>query len=172
MCSSVPSPISAIRSGRATAAPELAYSIHVDVAGLEPDRWYFYRFTSMDAVSPVGQLRTAPAGDGGSRLRFAVASCQHYEQGYYTAYGHLSREDIDLVAHLGDYIYEYGPMAGRVRLHDGPEVQTLAQYRNRYALYKSDPDLQEAHRQAGSRIPPRGRHASIRIRRFPRFHRR
>lgn len=134
-----------VRTGRATAAPELAYSIHVDVTGLEPDRWYFYRFTSMDAVSPVGRLRTAPAAGGGNRLRFAVASCQHYEQGYYTAYDHMAREDIDLVAHLGDYIYEYGQMAGRVRLHDGPEVQTLAQYRNRYAHYKSDPLLQRAH---------------------------
>lgn len=134
-----------VRSGRATAAPELGYSVHVDVGGLEPDRWYFYRFTSMDAVSPVGQLRTAPAANAGSRLRFAVVSCQNYEQGHYTAYQHLSREEIDLVAHLGDYIYEYGPTPGRARLHDGPECQTLSQYRNRYALYKSDSLLQRAH---------------------------
>jgi alkaline phosphatase D len=136
---------SVVRSGRATAAPELGYSVHVDVTGLEPDRWYFYRFTSMDAVSPVGQLRTAPAGSSGTRLRFAVVSCQHYEQGLYTAYQHLAREEIDLVTHLGDYIYEYGPTAGRVRLHDSLECQTLGQYRNRYALYKSDPLLQRAH---------------------------
>ena len=134
-----------VRSGRATAAPELGYSIHVDVTGLEPDRWYFYRFTSMDAVSAVGRLRTTPRGDAGTRLRFAVASCQHYEQGYYTAYDHMSREDIDLVAHLGDYIYEYAAMDGRVRLHEGREIQTLAQYRDRYALYKADPLLQRAH---------------------------
>lgn len=134
-----------VRSGRATAAPELGYSIHADVDGLEPDRWYFYRFMASDATSPVGRVRTAPAAPAGDRLRFAVVSCQHYEQGYYTAYQHLSREDIDLVTHLGDYIYEYGPTAGRVRLHDGPEVQTLQQYRNRYALYKSDPLLQQAH---------------------------
>ncbi len=134
-----------VKRGRATATPELAYSIHVDVTGLEPDRWYFYRFTSMDATSAVGRLRTAPADLASSPLRFGVVSCQHYEQGLYTAYQHLSREEIDLVTHLGDYIYEYGPTAGRVRLHDGPEIQTLTQYRNRYALYKSDALLQQAH---------------------------
>lgn len=134
-----------VRSGRATAAPELGYSVHIDVTGLEPDRWYFYRFTSMDAVSPVGRLRTAPAGDAGSRLRFAVVSCQHYEQGLYTAYQHLAGEELDLVTHLGDYIYEYGPTAERVRVHDTAECLTLAQYRHRYALYKSDPLLQDAH---------------------------
>jgi alkaline phosphatase D len=136
-----------VKRGRATAAPELSYSIHVDVDGLEPDRWYFYRFTSMDAASAVGRLRTAPAAGAAtaSRLRLGVVSCQHYEQGLYTAYQHLSREEIDLVAHLGDYIYEYGPTAGRTRIHDTGECLTLDLYRRRYALYKSDPLLQRAH---------------------------
>lgn len=133
-----------VQRGRATAAPELAYSVHVDVQGLEPDRWYFYRFTSMDATSAVGRMRTTPAG-AAERLRFAFVSCQHWEQGLYTAYGHMTREEIDLVAHLGDYIYEYGPTAGRTRIHNGPEIRTLDQYRARYALYKSDPLLQQAH---------------------------
>jgi alkaline phosphatase D len=134
-----------VRRGRATAAPELAYSIHIDVDGLAPDRWYFYRFTSMDATSPVGRLRTAPAAGTIRPFRFAFTSCQHYEQGLYTAHEHMAREEIDLVAQLGDYIYEYGPTPGRVRAHDGPEIRTLAQYRNRYALYKSDPLLQRSH---------------------------
>jgi alkaline phosphatase D len=134
-----------VKRGRATAAPELAYSVHVDVDGLAPDRWYFYRFTSMDATSPVGRMRTTPGAGAATPLRFAFASCQHYEQGLYTALQHLSREEIDLGAHLGDYIYEYGPTAGRTRLHNTPEIQTLEHYRMRYALYRSDPMLQAAH---------------------------
>src|SRR5690349_10896171 len=95
-----------VKQGRATAAPELGYSIHADVDGLAPDRWYFYRFRTGDAVSPVGRVRTTPDATVTSPLRFAFVSCQHWEQGLYTAYEHLSREDLDLVAHLGDYIYE------------------------------------------------------------------
>ena len=134
-----------VQRGRSTAAPELAYSIHVDVQGLAPDRWYFYRFTSMDAASPVARLRTAPDTGALRPLRFAFTSCQNWEEGLYTALDHLAREEIELVAQLGDYIYEYGPTPGRVRIHDGPEIQTLQQYRGRYALYKSDPMLQAAH---------------------------
>lgn len=134
-----------VKTGRATAAPELSYSIHVDVEGLAPDRWYFYRFRSMDATSPVGRLRTTPDAGAATPLRFAFGSCQHYEQGLYTTLGHLSREEIDLAVHLGDYIYEYGPTAGRTRLHNSTEIRTLDHYRARYALYKSDPLLQQAH---------------------------
>ena len=131
--------------GRATAVPELGYAVHADVRGLRPDRWYFYRFTAGDATSPVGRLRTVPAEGAATPLRFAVASCQHWEQGLFTAYRHLAAEDFDLVAHLGDYIYEYGPTEGRVRTHVGTEVRTLDDYRRRYALYKTDPLLQAAH---------------------------
>lgn len=138
-----------VRRGRATAAPELSYSVHVDVDGLAPDRWYHYRFRAGDAVSPVGRLRTAPAPGAASPLRFAFASCQHWEAGYFTAYAHMAREELDLVAHLGDYIYEYGAAPadapGRVRRHAGGEIQTLDDYRRRYAQYKSDPALQAAH---------------------------
>ncbi|MEX2152149.1 MAG: alkaline phosphatase D family protein [Gemmatimonadaceae bacterium] len=134
-----------VKRGRATAAPELSYSLHVDVDGLAPDRWYFYRFTTADASSPVGRLRTTPAAGVATPLRFAFNSCQHWEQGLYTALQHLSREEIDLCAHLGDYIYEYGPTPGRVRLHNSTEIRTLDHYRARYALYKSDPMLQQAH---------------------------
>ena len=137
-----------VKRGRATAAPELGFSIHVDVTGLEPDRWYFYRFTSADAMSRVGRLRTTPAAGALTPLSLAVVSCNHWEQGYYTAYKHLADEKIDLVMHLGDYIYEYGPAAitpARPRQHASTEVRTLDQYRARYAQYKSDPNFQAAH---------------------------
>src|SRR5687768_15319901 len=91
-----------VQRGRATAAPELAYSVHVDVDGLQPDRWYHYRFTVGDAVSQIGRLRTTPAAGALTPLRLGVASCQHYEAGLFTAYDHMAREELDLVAHLGD----------------------------------------------------------------------
>ncbi|MDP9348756.1 MAG: alkaline phosphatase D family protein [Gemmatimonadota bacterium] len=134
-----------VQRGRATAAPELSYSVHVDLEGLEPDRWYFYRFTTGGAESPVGRLRTAPAPGTVRPLHFAFASCQHYEQGLFTAYWHMAREELDLVVHLGDYIYEYAGEPGRVRQHAGLELRTLDDYRRRYAQYRSDPHLQAAH---------------------------
>ncbi len=134
-----------VQAGRVTAGPELGYSVHVDVRGLESDRWYFYRFAAGDATSPVGRLRTTPAAGAVIPLRLAVASCQHYEQGYFTAYEHMAREELDLVAHLGDYIYEYGAYDDRVRRHAGLELRTLEDYRRRYAQYKMDPLLQAVH---------------------------
>ncbi|HVZ48598.1 MAG TPA: alkaline phosphatase D family protein [Gemmatimonadaceae bacterium] len=135
-----------VKRGRATAAPELGNSIHVDVDGLEPDHWYFYRFTLQNGSSPVGRLRTTPALTAERPLRFAFVSCQHFEQGYYTAYEHLAREpQLDLVAHLGDYIYEYGPTEGRPRIFSTTEAITLEQYRWRYSQTKMDANLQAAH---------------------------
>ncbi len=135
-----------VRSGKELAAPEWAHSVHAEVAGLVPGRNYFYRFHAGGAVSPVGRTRTAPGtGAKEERLRFAVASCQQYEQGYYAAYRHMAQEDLDLVVHVGDYIYESSWGRNHVRKHDAGETVTLAEYRNRYALYKSDPDLQAAH---------------------------
>ncbi len=134
-----------VRKGRYTAAPELAYSVHVEVDGLVPDRWYFYRFKSGDATSPVGRVRTTPADGAMTPLRFGVASCQHYEQGLFTLLDHLARERCDLVTHLGDYIYEYGARDNAVRRHWRYEVRSVEQYRERYAQYKQDPMLQAAH---------------------------
>jgi alkaline phosphatase D len=120
--------------------------MHVDVRGLEPSRVYWYRFVAQDARSPVGRTRTAPAaGDAVGRLRFAIASCQHYEQGYYGAYRHMVADDLDLVAFLGDYIYETSYGGSHVRRHNGGRANSLDDYRRRYALYKRDPDLQAAH---------------------------
>ncbi|MBC7843485.1 MAG: alkaline phosphatase D family protein [Gemmatimonadaceae bacterium] len=137
-----------VRKGMYSAAPELGYSVHIEVDGLLPDRWYFYRFRVGDAVSQVGRLRTAPADGTRTPLRFAFASCQHYETGLFTAYEHMAAEELDLIAHLGDYIYEYAGINGRVRKHDGFECRSLQEYRRRYAQYKLDPLLQAAHARA------------------------
>lgn len=79
------------------------------------------------------------------KLKFAFASCQHYESGYFTAYDHMAKENLDIVLHLGDYIYEYAGMDNRVRKHHGPEITTLEHYRNRYAQYRMDQSLQNMH---------------------------
>jgi alkaline phosphatase D len=137
---------SIVLSGTATAEPAWAHSAHVEVRGLEPDRWYWYRFSSKDAQSPVGRTRTAPApGALPARLRFAFGSCQQYEQGYYGAYRHVVADAPDLMVFLGDYIYESSWGRDHVRSHGALEPYTLEQYRARHALYRSDPDLQAAH---------------------------
>ena len=145
-----------VRKGEAMALPELAHSVHVEVEGLRPQRPYWYRFSVAGTdLSPVGMARTAPARDAPvQRLRIGVAGCQHYEMGYYDAWGHLAAEpDLDLIFHYGDYIYEggatpLGPRAGKwtaVRQHVGNEIYSIDDYRRRYAQYKSDPHLQAAH---------------------------
>ena len=136
-----------VQSGTAMASPELGHSVHVEVEGLEPGRWYWYEFRAGAEESARGRTRTADAADVRlEKLRFAFASCQHYETGYYTAYRHMVAEDLEVVFHLGDYIYEGGPSADdRLRKHNSPEIMTLDDYRNRYALYKLDEDLQAAH---------------------------
>jgi alkaline phosphatase D len=136
---------SLVRSGEALAQAEWAHSVHVDVEGLEPGRWYWYRFTAGEAQSPVGRTRTAPAASSAERLRFAFASCQHYEQGYFNAYRHIVADEPDLIAFLGDYIYESSWGKDHVRSHSAPEPYSLEDYRARHALYRSDPDLQSAH---------------------------
>jgi alkaline phosphatase D len=133
-------------SGQAQALPELAHSVHVEVPALAPDRWYFYRFMAGDAVSPVGRTRTFPAPDAiVARLRLAYASCQRWEHGYFSAYRHMREEDLDAVLFVGDYIYEYPGSAHPVRVPPGGWLLTLDDYRQRYALYKSDADLQAMH---------------------------
>jgi alkaline phosphatase D len=137
-----------IKTGTAVASAEWAHTVHVEVSGLEPHRWYWYRFRAGNEVSAIGRTRTLPAVHAAlDRLRFAFASCQHYEQGFFTAYHHMTSEDLDFVMHLGDYIYESAGIDKRVRKHTGPEITTVDHYRNRYAQYRSDPDLQAAHAQ-------------------------
>jgi len=135
-----------VQRGTVIASARLAHAVHVEVVGLAAAHWYWYRFRVGEAVSATGRTRTAPAvGSAPGLVRFAVASCQNYEQGLFTAYQHMAGEELDFALHLGDYIYEGGATANRVRRHNGAEVRTLAAYRDRYALYKLDPDLQAAH---------------------------
>lgn len=133
--------------GEGLASPELGHSVHVVVERLKPDRFYWYRFQTGVHISPVGRTRTIPLGSP-SQLSFAFVSCQNYEHGYFNAYRYLAQENLDFVLHLGDYIYEGAGQSSPkvVRSHGSPEAVDLEGYRQRYALYRSDPDLQLVHR--------------------------
>lgn len=133
-----------IRRGTSVAPAALAHSVHAEIEGLEAGRTYYYRFLYGDAVSPVGATRALPARTG--HLRFALASCQHYEHGYFGAYEAMQADDPDLVVFVGDYIYEGGPSEKRFRRHPFPSARTLFDYRLRHSLYKLDPALQRMHR--------------------------
>jgi alkaline phosphatase D len=136
-----------LSSGKTMATPQLGHSVHVEVEGLQSDRWYWYRFRSGDATSPIGRTRTLPAaGAMPAQVRFAVTSCQNYEQGLFTAYEQMAKDELDLVFHLGDYIYEYeAGRNGKVRTHHGAEIRSLSDYRIRHAQYRSDPLLHNMH---------------------------
>ena len=135
-----------LRQGTILARAEHAHSVHVRVAGLPSETPFFYRFLARDAVSPIGRTRSAPAADADvARLRIALASCQHYEQGAFTAHREIARRDIDVVLFVGDYIYEASNPRYRLRAHEGPVPKTLDAYRARHATYKLDPDLRAAH---------------------------
>jgi alkaline phosphatase D len=144
-----------LQNGTAVADPYLAHSIHVEVTGLEPAREYFYRFIVGDEVSQTGRTKTAPAmGQAIDQIRFGFASCSNYEHGYFGAYRDMAAQNLDLVFHVGDYIYEYGPDEYLVRDDTNlrhvtfGETMTLQNYRNRFALYRTDLDLQAAHHSA------------------------
>lgn len=134
-----------VTSGEAVALANCAHSVHVDATGLSPAQEYWYRFQVGDYETAPARTRTLPKADAAvDRFRLAFVSCQAYPGRYYTAHRALSEEDLDLVLHLGDYIYE-GSGDGSPRQHRGPEPTTLELYRDRYALYKADADLQAAH---------------------------
>lgn len=142
-----------VRGGDAGTDAGRDFTVKVDAAGLQPGTTYYYRFTAQGEQSVIGRTRTLPDGDA-TRLRIALASCSNLPAGFFNAYrGIANRHDLDAVVHLGDYIYEYanvrygdGTRFGRIPLPDR-EIVTLADYRTRHAQYKTDPDLQEAHRQ-------------------------
>ncbi len=134
-----------VARGEETAEADWAYSVHAEPAGLDADRWYWYRFSALGERSRVGRTRTAPRPDAAATLRFAIASCQRFDVGHYAAWRHVADADLDLVIFLGDYIYEYATRKDPVRRMEGGEVFTLEQYRARYATHKSDPSLQAAH---------------------------
>lgn len=139
---------SIVQSGTALATPHLGHSVHVETKGLTPDRWYWYRFRVGQYESRIGRTRTMPLNSVmPDKLKFAVTSCQNFEQGLFTAYEQMIADDVDLVFHLGDYIYEYKGYDKRTRKHIGPEIENIAQYRQRYAQYKLDKHLQAMHAQ-------------------------
>ena len=145
-----------VAEGEAVARPELGHSVHVEVAGLQPDRPYWYRFAVPGERSIHGRARTLPlAASSPAALRFGVAGCQAYGDGFYAAYDHLAREELAFVYHYGDYIYEYrgsptrrgrsGELIVAVRDVVGDTLYSVDDYRQRYGQYKADPDLQRAH---------------------------
>lgn len=136
-----------VASGTTQATPQLGHTVHVEVKGLKPDRWYWYRFQAGDAKSPAGRTRTMPLeSELPDQLKFAFASCQNYEQGLFTAYEQMAQDDVDLVFHLGDYIYEYqSGKNGKIRTHLGHEIESLGDYRVRHSQYRSDPLLHGMH---------------------------
>ena len=142
-----------VRQGEVMATERFAHSVHVEVAGLEAGRPYWYQFDGLGAQSPVGQSRTAPPRDAMASARVGFVSCSHWERGYFSAYRHLAAEQPDLVFFLGDYIYDssYAVDSGKIiRPHGSGNAVSLTDYRNRYALYKTDPDLQALHAAAAS----------------------
>jgi alkaline phosphatase D len=135
-----------VAKGTTVATPDWGHSVHVEVQGLRPDRWYWYQFQAAGDTSPVARSRTLPPADSlPGRLTFAFASCQHYESGHFTAYEHMAREELDLVVHLGDYIYEMAANPKAMRKHVGQKLITIDDYRNRHAQYKTDAALQAVH---------------------------
>lgn len=139
-----------VARGETHTGPQQGHSVHVEVTGLPADSWYYYRFHAHGATSHIGRTRTTPPAHTTGTARIAVASCAQWEHGWFTAYRDIAAQQPDLVVHLGDYLYEYGPLmypvlSGRVRAMVGGETHTLADYRRRHALYRTDPDLQQAH---------------------------
>jgi alkaline phosphatase D len=139
---------SIVGSGTVIAPAADGHSVHVIAGDLQPDAWYFYRFKVQGHISPVGRTRTTPVPTAQpSSFTFAFASCQHWEQGWYHAHRFLADDHPDLVLWLGDYIYEATSGAATdVRGYTvTDEVDTLGQYRQRYAQHRTDPSLRAAH---------------------------
>jgi len=140
-----------VARGTVQAAVEKDFTVKVDAGTLRPGRTYYYAFSTGSERSPIGRTKTLP--DRADRLRFASISCSNYPAGYFNVYRCLAnRSDLDAVIHLGDYMYEFangrygdGTESGRVPLPP-TEAFTLEDYRKRYATYRSDIDLQDAHR--------------------------
>lgn len=137
-----------VAEGEVEAEAARDFTVKVDVRGLQPATTYHFRFSAGDERSPVGRTRTAPGGATGN-VRLGVVSCASWPLGWFNAYGHLAEQDVDLVVHLGDYLYENGGRRlGTMRVHQPRHrLRSLADYRTRHAQYKTDPDLQRLHQQ-------------------------
>lgn len=142
-----------VASGVTVTDESVDFTVKLDADGLKPGTTYYYRFHALGHDSAIGRARTAPKGNL-VRARLAVVSCSNYPYGYFNAYAAIARRaDLDAVLHLGDYLYEYangtygdGTALERVPSPDR-EIVSLSDYRARHAQYKTDADLQEAHRQ-------------------------
>ncbi|MFK7912780.1 MAG: alkaline phosphatase, partial [Pseudomonadales bacterium] len=134
-----------VQRGQVLTGPAHAHCVHVDLAGLEPGRQYWYQFTTATHRSAIGRTKTLPRD--AETVRFVTASCQNYTHGSFVAYRHMVKDDPDFVLHLGDYIYDTA-FGEDFRNHESERApQTLDDFRRRHALYKTDPDLQHAHAQ-------------------------
>jgi len=143
-----------VSTGMASTNSERDYTVKIDAAGLSPNSRYYYRFLSDGQLaSPIGRTRTLPVGDI-EQIRLGITSCSNYPQGYFNVYRHMAQTDIDLVLHLGDYIYEYaeGVYSNEVatnklgrKVEPTNEILSLEDYRMRYGLYRTDEDLQLVH---------------------------
>lgn len=137
-----------VASGTETAIPSEGHSVHAEPEGVQAGAEYFYRFRADGYISPVGRTRSAPEpGTDPGSVSFAVASCQHYEVGWYHAHRFIAEDDPDVVLFLGDYMYEKPSNLGTVvrGYIDRDEVDTLEQYRRRYAQHHLDPNLKQSH---------------------------
>ena len=136
-----------VASGSTEALPERDWTVHVDAGGLRPGTAWWYAFEAGGERSPTGRTRTTPGPDDRRQVRLGVVSCSSFSAGLFTVYRRLAERDLDLVVHLGDYIYE-GDAEGAIRSHDpAAEPISLADYRARHAQYRTDPDLQALHQQ-------------------------
>lgn len=142
-----------VNSGSVTTDSSKDFTVKVDATGIQPNTWYYYRFSNNGVYSIIGRTRTMPTGNV-SNLRFAVLACSNYQDGFFNAYHDIAvKNDVDAVIHLGDYYYEYGPDdftpgVDSSRLQEPyKEVWTLADYRQRHSFYKLDPDLRMVHQQ-------------------------
>ncbi|MDJ0658429.1 MAG: alkaline phosphatase D family protein [Crocosphaera sp.] len=135
-----------VRQGTVIATPELGHSVHVDVTQLEANHFYWYQFELGSYKSAIARTKTFPNPNAVvDKIKFAFASCQDWQNGYYVAHQHLAEEELDFVVFLGDYIYEKSGDKNTIRQHQGEDCFTLEDYRNRYAQYKSDSNLQASH---------------------------
>jgi len=141
-----------VSSGTAETGAARDYTVKVDAGGLTASATYYYAFDVDGEQSPIGRTKTF-AVTGASRMRFALVSCSNYPAGFFNVYASIvKRPDLDAIVHVGDYIYEfaegeYGVGAAINRIPQPPrEAISLADYRARYATYRTDPDLQDAHR--------------------------
>ena len=147
-----------IARGRQRTSASRDYTVKIDAVALDPGSTYYYRFAARGTQSPIGRTRTLPTRPT-RQVRLALMSCANYPFGFFNVYGRVAaRADLDAVVHLGDYIYEYANnnYSGRAEGDGRPldrvpfpdrELVALDDYRARYAQYREDPDLQEAHRQ-------------------------